>query len=56
MNDRCEYSQTNPNIRLITARDIGQARLDYPTLMLSHSDVNCLYFIISVEMIFLLYL
>ena len=24
--------------------------------MLSHSDVNCLYFIISVEMIFLLYL
>jgi len=29
MNDLGEY---NPNIRLITARDVNQARLDYPTL------------------------
>ena len=42
---------TQPNIRLITARDIDQARLDYSidNPMLSHSNVNCLYFIISVK-------
>jgi len=35
MNDRCEHAnqvEHSPNITLIMARDISQARLDYPTL------------------------
>jgi len=53
MNDQCEDSQVeySSNIRLIMAR---QARLFNTYPMLSYGNVNCLYFIIPVDDIFII--
>ena len=49
MNDRCEHSQTKSNIRLMATSAKRNYKLFDTYPMLFHSNVNCLYFIISVK-------